>query len=459
MLSDILQVIWNYLSFFRIFSPIIAVSLVKYDIMFYYIKYIADCIIGSGIVKKTEKLKYYIESLCIYNFKDDEVINLLHNLLSSIGSSDVIKAQSSFFRIVSRHKSLKSYISKCILTDDNIFTKAACAGSIDTLPESVISGVRFDLMKLEEISSLTAENIIDSVEDSDLKSVLKTIPSWQTGEAELPLKPDWDKQIDDLISYHKANGYGKFAKNIAFTWRNNELCPVTAIDSITLADLKNYEVQRQQVVDNTESFLSGNPANNVLLYGDRGTGKSSTVHAILNEYRNQGLRMIEIPKSTVAQLGIIREEIAASPMKFIIYIDDLSFDSNDTSFSELKAALEGSLSGKQPNTLIYATSNRRHLIKESFSDRQNEMNINDIMQEQLSLSDRFGLTITFMNPDKKNYLEIVEKICDDRHITVDKEHLFLQAEKWAIRRGGRSPRCAKQFVDFVESCENRGKEW
>ncbi len=459
MLSDILQVILKIFLFFRTFSPIIALSLVKNDIMFYYINMQHNCNNGSVIVNKAEKLKYYIESLCIYNFKDDELMNLLYNLLSSIGSSKVVKAQSSFFRIVSKHKSLKSYISKCILTDDNIFTKSACEGSTDNLSESVLRGVKLDLMKLEEISSVTAENIIDAVDDSNLKAVLKTIPSWQIGDAQLPLKTDWDKQLDDLISYHKANGYGKFAKNIAFTWRNNELCPVTSIDAITLADLKNYEVQRQQVIDNTESFLSGNPANNVLLYGDRGTGKSSTVHAILNEYHNQGLRMIEIPKSTVSQLGIIREEIASSPMKFIIYIDDLSFDSNDTSFSELKAALEGSLSGKQPNTLIYATSNRRHLIKESYSDRQNEMNINDIMQEQLSLSDRFGLIITFMNPDKKNYLEIVEKICDDRNITVDKEYLLLQAEKWAIRRGGRSPRCAKQFVDFVESCENRGKEW
>ena len=169
--------------------------------------------------------------------------------------------------------------------------------------------------------------------------------------------------------------------------------------------------------------------------------------------------MIEIPKSTVSELTLIREAIANSPMKFIIYIDDLSFDSNDSSFGELKAALEGSLSGKQANTLIYATSNRRHLIKESFSDRQNEINKNDIMQEQLSLSDRFGLTITFINPDKKNYLEIIEKICDDRGLDVDKEHLFFKAEQWATRRGGRSPRCAKQFIDYVESCELRGKEW
>lgn len=410
-------------------------------------------------MNKTEKLKYYIESLCIYDLKNDDIIQSIHSMLDSIGSDDIVRAQSDFFRLVSKYESLKSYVSECILTNDNVFTRAACAGTVDTLPQNVIDSVKFDLMKLEEIASLTADNIIFAVENLQLKSILKTIPAWHIGEAKLPLTDNWDKHIDDLIAFHRTNGYGKFVKNIAFTWRNNELSPVTAIDSITLSDLKNYEIQRQQVIDNTESFLSGNPANNVLLYGDRGTGKSSTVHAILNKYCHQGLRMIEIPKSAVSQLGVIREEIALSPMKFIIYIDDLSFDSNDNSFSELKAALEGSLSGKQPNTLIYATSNRRHLIKESFSDRQNEMNLNDIMQEQLSLSDRFGLTITFMNPNKNDYLDIVEKICSDRNIDVDKSHLFAQAEKWAIRRGGRSPRCAKQFVDFVEGCVNRSKEW
>lgn len=188
-------------------------------------------------------------------------------------------------------------------------------------------------------------------------------------------------------------------------------------------------------MDNTESFVCGLPANNVLLYGDRGTGKSSTIHAILNAYKEQGLRMIEIPKSAVEELSLIREYLADSPMKFIIYIDDLSFDSQDNAFTELKAALEGGLSACQPNTLIYATSNRRHLIKENFSDREDDVNKNDTRQEQLSLSDRFGLTITFINPDKKDYLDIVEKIAADRGLQVDAQRLDA-----ARRAVGRAPR-------------------
>ena len=379
-------------------------------------------------MNKVTRLKYYIESLCIYDFEDDDVFSALYDLLCD-DEEDTVALQSYFFKELAKSESLKKHISRLILTNDNIFTKAACAGKVGELSIAVMNAVKSDLAKLEEIA---------------------------------PLDKNWDKQIDELVKYHRENGYGIYAKNIAFTWRDEEITPVNSIDTIRLTDLKNYELQRNKVIDNTESFIAGHPANNVLLYGDRGTGKSSTVHAILNEYWQKGLRMIEIPKSAVADLSLIREQIADSPMKFIIYIDDLSFDSNDTSFSELKAALEGSLSGKQPNTIIYATSNRRHLIKENFSDRENDVNKGDTMQEQLSLSDRFGLTITFLNPDKKEYLDIVEKLANDRHFEnhgVDMDKLLFKADQWATRRGGRSPRGAKQFIDHVEGCIKREKEW
>lgn len=406
-------------------------------------------------MNKVTKIKYYMEALCVYDLWEDELYQGLFELLNS-AEEYVIGAYSSFYRLVLRAGSVREHITKSILTNENLFTKSACGGFAD---DKIIETAKSDLAMLEEIAGITADDIISHIENNEIKEILNTLPKFKSGQAVSPLDTDWEDKIDDLIEYHKRNGYGKFAKHIAFTWRNGELCPVTSIDPITLDDLKNYEVQRQKVVDNTESFVTGHPANNVLLYGDRGTGKSSTVHALLNEYHNRGLRMIEIPKSTVSELTLIREAIADVPLKFIIYIDDLSFDSNDSSFSELKAALEGSLSGKQANTLIYATSNRRHLIKESFSDRQNEMNLNDIMQEQLSLSDRFGLSITFINPNKAEYLDIVKKIAADRGLNADEEKLCFKAEQWATRRGGRSPRCAKQFIDFAESCINRGKEW
>lgn len=413
-------------------------------------------------MRKVTKLRYYIESLCIYDFEEDDVFSALYDLLCD-EDEDTVALQSYFFKELAKSsESLKEHISKLILTNDNIFTKAACAGKAGELSLAVMNAVKSDLAKLEEIASINAQDIAGGVDDDDVKEILLTLPGWEVGKAVEPLKDHWDKQIDELVNYHKTYGYGMYAKNIAFTWRDEEITPVNSIDSIRLTDLKNYELQRNKVIDNTESFIAGHPANNVLLYGDRGTGKSSTVHAILNEYWQKGLRMIEIPKSAVADLSLIREQIADSPMKFIIYIDDLSFDSNDTSFSELKAALEGSLSGKQPNTIIYATSNRRHLIKENFSDRENDVNRGDTMQEQLSLSDRFGLTITFLNPDKKEYLDIVEKLATDRHFAdhgVDMDKLLFKADQWATRRGGRSPRGAKQFIDHVEGCIKRGKEW
>lgn len=411
-------------------------------------------------MKKTTKIKYYIDSLCIYDIKQDSIIKAMCDLIDSAESEQILVHQSRFFNLVSAVGGLKNHIAQCILTHDNEFSKA-CAGARDLeLSPKIIDAVKSDLKKLEEISSLTAQDIAEAVENEDIKEILETIPEWETGSADFPLEEDWEKSLDRLAEYYRQNGYGMYAKNIAFTWRDKQIIPVNSIDTITLSDLKNYEFQREKVIDNTESFVTGHPANNVLLYGDRGTGKSSTVHALLNAYHKQGLRMIEIPKSAVADLTLIREQIADSPMKFIIYIDDLSFDSNDNSFSELKAALEGSLSGRQSNILIYATSNRRHLIKESFSDRENDVNRNDIMQEQLSLSDRFGLTITFLNPNKQEYLDIVKKIAQDRGLTeLDEAHLCFMADQWATRRGGRSPRCAKQFVDYVESCHKRGVKW
>lgn len=410
-------------------------------------------------MNKAQKLRFYIEALCVYDLKNNEVVASLLDLLQNVDSEAVLEKQSEFFRKVTSHNSFKEYLSRLILTDDNAFTKAAAAGKADKLPTAVLNGVKSDLKKLEAVANISPKDIYESVENIDLRQVLKTLPSWQTGESVAPLTEDWENRIDDLIEYHKKSGYGMYSKYNAFAWRDHSLYPISETDPILLSDLKNYEEQRQKVIDNTESFVNGYPANNVLLYGDRGTGKSSTVHAVLNEYAPEGLRMIEISKSDIPDLTMMREMLSESPMKFIIFIDDLSFDSHDDSFGELKAALEGSLGGRKHNTIIYATSNRRHLIKESFSDRENDINRNDIMQEQLSLSDRFGLSITFINPDKKGYLDIVEKIAEDRNLDVDTEHLCAVAEQWATRKGGRSPRCARQFIDYVESCEKRGKEW
>jgi len=407
---------------------------------------------------KLEEYKYYIDSVCVYNTENDEVLCSLRALLDGANSENVPKLYSTFFKKLSGKKSLRSHIAQLVLTDENVFTKAAAAGRADELSDAIISGVKSDLKKLEAVSRITADDIINNTY-GEIEKVLLTLPKWECGTPEEPLGECWESKIDELAEYHELNGYGVFSTDVAFTWEKGGLTPITITDPIELTELKNYERQRNQVLENTEAFLEGLPANNILLYGDRGTGKSSTVHAVLNEYKNRGLRMIEISKGDINRLTQIREKIANSPMKFIIFIDDLSFDSHDDSFGELKAALEGSLSGRQSNALIYATSNRRHLIKENRNDRENDIHRSDTMQEELSLSDRFGMIITFMNPDKAEYLDITEQIARDRGIEVDFDKLLLESENWARRRGGRSPRCAKQFVDYVEACERRGIEW
>ena len=198
------------------------------------------------------------------------------------------------------------------------------------------------------------------------------------------------------------------------------------------------------------AFLQGLPANNVLLYGDAGTGKSSTVKAIANEYKDQGLRLIEIKQSQLKEIPNVLETLAGNPLHFILFIDDLSFDSGNDEFIALKNILEGGASHTRGNVLIYATSNRRHFVKEDASVRSgSEMFVNDTIQETMSLAARFGLTVTFQKPKKSLYIEIVEALADRYGIQMDREQLITEAEAFAIRASGRSPRTARQFIDTV----------
>ncbi|MDE5766868.1 MAG: ATP-binding protein, partial [Clostridia bacterium] len=204
-------------------------------------------------------------------------------------------------------------------------------------------------------------------------------------------------------------------------------------------------------------FIDGLPYSHMLLYGDRGTGKSSTIHAMLNRYCDNGLRLIEVEKDNLKDIKKIKQQVADLPLKFIIFIDDLALSEQDEKNSLLKSAIEGSLlNGK--NVMIVATSNRRHVIKESFSDRENSVHPADSIEEQLSLSDRFGLTVMFSSTDKASYLSIVRQLAKDYRLTTSDKSLEALAERWAIINGGRSPRRAKQFIDYVYACEQSKRE-
>lgn len=286
------------------------------------------------------------------------------------------------------------------------------------------------------------------------------IPALKDHADDLPrvtVAPAPEFSADAFLDDWRTRGYGVFRESAAFLWDGaaKRLKAVRYVNPIRMTDLKEYEEERARVYDNTVCFLEGLPANNVLLYGDRGTGKSSTVHAVLNELAPRGLKLVELSKYAIRDLPDIAA-LLPERMRFLLFIDDLSFDSHSDDYAELKAALEGSVS-RTDNMRIYATTNRRHILKETHSDRAgDDLHAGDTMQEQLSLSDRFGLTITFMTPSRKEFLSILSGILDDRKISVPADVLAAVAERWALSRGGRSPRAARQLADVIESRVRRG---
>ena len=228
----------------------------------------------------------------------------------------------------------------------------------------------------------------------------------------------------------------------------NKIVPVRNPDQTRLENLIDYKREQQIILDNTQALLDGKPAANILLSGDAGTGKSSTVKAVVNELHHKGLRILEVRKEQLREIPGILDELNSNPLKFILFIDDLSFQRDDDNFSALKAILEGSVSARSSNVVIYATSNRRHLVKESFSGRDgDDVHRNDTLQEMISLSERFGIQITFQKPTKATYLDIVHHLCAQRGVEMDEKELDIKAEAFALSRGGRSARAATQFVD------------
>ncbi|SEI75467.1 hypothetical protein SAMN05216514_10354 [Kandleria vitulina] len=253
-----------------------------------------------------------------------------------------------------------------------------------------------------------------------------------------------------LYNHYMHYGVGKYGLNKAFRYRDDKIVSIDHIDDHTLEQLIGYERQKKKLITNTEAFINGKKANNVLLYGDNGTGKSSSVKALLNRYYKQGLRMVEVYKHQFIQLPQIIGELQNRHYKFIIFMDDLSFEEFETEYKYLKAVIEGGLEKKPDNILIYATSNRRHLIKETWEDREgSEININDAKQEKLSLVARFGVQILYTHPNKKEYLEIVDGLAKEHGLNVDEKELHRLAMEWELRNGGYSGRTAKQFINMM----------
>ena len=260
----------------------------------------------------------------------------------------------------------------------------------------------------------------------------------------------------DMVQFYKDFGVGKLGLNKAFRIEHTEagadIVPITKIAHVHLDDLVGYEIAKKKLIENTEAFVKGKKANNCLLFGDAGTGKSTSIKAILNQYYDQGLRMIEVYKHQFQDLNDVIAQIKNRNYKFIIYMDDLSFEEFEIEYKYLKAVIEGGLEKKPDNILIYATSNRRHLVRETFrdkSDRDEELHTNDTVQEKLSLVARFGVTIYFGGPSKKEFQQIVKTLAEKNQINMPEEELLLEANKWELSHGGLSGRTAQQFIDYL----------
>ncbi len=332
-----------------------------------------------------------------------------------------------------------AYLTARVLESENVCIRRAVNGGAG---QTLIACLDSELALLEEVAQLSFARLCEKAQSSSDSETLGFLPAWETQAMNL------------CALYHERmaqvgqKGYGMFAKYTVFTVENRTLVPVKYPDPQSLEELPGYEREREKILANTKALLCGAPANNVLLYGDAGTGKSSAVKAIANAYACEGLRLVEVKKNQLYQLPALMEHLAQNPLKFILFIDDLSFTANDDNFAALKAILEGSVCGRASNIAVYATSNRRHLIKELMSDRTgDDIHESDTRQELMSLSARFGLQVTFQQPAREKYAAIVTALATQYGIDTAPEQLLIRAEAFAIRSGGRSPRVAKQFIE------------
>ena len=381
---------------------------------------------------------------------DDPVVAKLLDLTDRMeagapGYGPVCDAVAQFEAALFEHTTnWGSYLSAAVLEAETVCVRQAASG---TLAPALQTALDSELAFLQALCGLTLDELLTAAGSATGQAQeLAFLPRWETSSIDLPAA------YAQRMSEVGKKGYGMFAKHHVFTVENGQLVPVKYPDPQRLSELPGYEKEREKVIANTKALLAGMPANNVLLYGDAGTGKSSAVKAIANEFAPEGLRLVEVKKNQLYQIPDLMDKLAANPLKFILFIDDLSFTANDDNFAALKAILEGSVGGRAKNIAVYATSNRRHLIKETLTDRTgDDIHEADTRQELMSLSARFGLMVTFQRPEKARFENILAELAKQHGIDMPMDQLLVKAEAFAIRAGGRSPRVAKQFIEQCEA--------
>ena len=383
-----------------------------------------------------KELKDRIFALCV--FRDLWNDTVFYSLFSYIKHPSAT-AYAEFVSLLyaANGGNLGEYVKELCLNSENIYVRTV--GAKKSIPSYMQEAVEAELDVLQEVSALDKETLCAPLKYSGF------LPDFTT--TKLHLKDIYMHRAENIEKY----GYGIYAKHKMFyVDEGGCIVPVLHPDKTELSDLVDYERERQIVIDNTKALLAGKPAANILLAGDAGTGKSSTVKAVANALWGEGLRIIEMRKNQLRSIPKVLDELSSNPLKFVMFIDDLSFLKDDDNFNALKAVLEGSVTAKSNNVVIYATSNRRHIIKETFSDREgDDVHRNDTMQELVSLSERFGIHITFSKPSKQTFLHIVHHLAEENNIQMPTDELDLLAERFALERGGRSARLAKQFIDGI----------
>ncbi|MCL6610005.1 MAG: ATP-binding protein [Peptococcaceae bacterium] len=424
------------------------------------------------------------ESISLYReFLDDAPGRLAYDLtrhMAGLGGFPELKKLSArlFAELAARAEDpawppvgslWQNYLLDQIVASDNPFTRMASRGGPGdgSGPAGILkAAAAADLKMLKVLLDLDFSRVLPDYAGNCRHLCLISAslpgsgrdPSPDTPQGEiLALKksllaaPDWAGSAEILAGFHRRCGYGIFCRYHALRWDGSgkKLTGIPDPDPVRLENLVGYEEERALVIENTERLMSGLPAGNILLYGDRGTGKSSTVKALLHRYGRLGLRLIELPRQFLHDYPLVLSAIRVPSLKFIIFVDDLSFDDHEGDYRELKSMLDGSLRANPGNVAVYATSNRRHLVREYFDERRPEVGRSDTVQEKLSLSDRFGMTILFLSPDQELYLKIVESLARQEGIGLPRDRIRLQALEWERLHNCRSGRTARQFVDHL----------
>lgn len=398
------------------------------------------------MAKKLTKLALKLRSMTVFrDMLEDPVIGALVRCLERTSGIDrFVPAYSEFVSRLYKagYVSLAEYIRDRVFDSDNVYIRLMGEG---TLPDKVLlDSTALDLDTLSCAAGLEPSKLM---EEAGCNLSLARFEG-----KKLNLTNEYAQRARDVSRF----GYGVYASHRMFHWQGGKVVPVRTPDPVRLSELIDYQAEKKVILDNTHALLDGKPAANMLLTGDAGTGKSSTVKAVVNELWQEGLRIVEIRKEQLHEIPGILDELNCNPLKFILFIDDLSFQRNDDNFSALKAMLEGSVSAKSRNIVIYATSNRRHLVKETSADREGEdIHRQDAMQEAASLSERFGLRVTFQRPSKETYLNIVRELAKKDGLSIPDEELCAGAERFALGRSARSARAARQYVDSLLSGEER----